>query len=128
MSPTYALRIWLTNLLVQMAPRKDERFNSVPLIGDLVKNDEQRHVVDLVIAGQAIARPFFAPPDIPEDRKAALRTAFDSTMKDPDFRADAERGKMDVNPMQGAEMETFLRELYAMPKDLVDKAALAIRK
>ena len=115
------------NLLVQMAPRKDERFSSVPLIGDLVQNDEQRHVVSLVIAGQAIARPFFAPPDIPEDRKAALRAAFDSTMKDPEFLSDAERGKMDVNPMSGAEMEAFLKRLYATPKDLVEKASAAIR-
>jgi tripartite-type tricarboxylate transporter receptor subunit TctC len=57
-----------------------------------------------------------------------LRAAFDRTMQDPEFRAEAQRAKMDVNPMQGAEMESFLRELYAMPKDLVDKAALAIRK
>jgi tripartite-type tricarboxylate transporter receptor subunit TctC len=115
------------HLLAQMATRKDERFATVPLITDLAANDEQRHVIGLVIAGQAIARPFFAPPDIPEDRKAALRSAFDKTMQDPEFRADAERGKMDVNPMPGTEREKFLKDLYAAPKDLVEKASQAIR-
>src|SRR5262249_12363064 len=100
------------NFLVQMAARKDDRFGSVPLIGDLVKDDEQRKVIGLVIAGQAIARPFFAPPDVPADRKAALRAAFDATMKDSEFVVDAQRGNMDVNPMPGAEMEAFLKNLY----------------
>ena len=111
------------NLLAQMALRKDDRFPDVPLVTELAQSDEQRQVIRLIIA-----RPFFGPPGIPEDRKQALRAAFDQTMQDPEFRAEAQRAKMDVNPMQGAEMETFLRELYAMPKDVVDKAALAIRK
>jgi tripartite-type tricarboxylate transporter receptor subunit TctC len=116
------------NLLAQMALRKDDRFPDVPLVTDLAQNEEQRQIIRLIVAGQAIARPFFGPPGIPADRKQALRAAFDRTMQDPEFRAEAERAKMDVNPMQGAEMESFLRELYAMPKDVVDKAALAIRK
>ena len=115
------------NLLAQMAPRKDKRFGAVPLITDFATNDEQRQVIKLIIAGQAIARPFFAPPGIPDERKVALRAAFDGTMIDPEFRADAERGKMDVNPMGGAEMEAYLKGLYATPKDLVEKASQAIR-
>jgi len=115
------------NFLTQMTTRKDERFGDVPLIGDLASDDEQRQVINLVIAGQAIARPFFASPDLPEDRKIALRQAFDDTMKDPDFLADARRSNLDVHPMPGAAMEAFLRKLYALPKDLVAKAAEAIR-
>lgn len=115
------------NLLVQMALRKDERFPDVPLITSLTANDEQKKIISLIIAGQAIARPFFGPPGLPEDRKQALRNAFDKTMQDPEFRADAERAKMDVNPMPGAEMEKFLAGLYATPKDLVQKAAQAIK-
>ena len=113
------------NLLAQMALRKDDRFAGVPLVSDFANNDEQRQIIRLIVAGQAIARPFFGPPGIPQDRKQALRTAFDKTMQDPEFQAEAQRAKMDVNPMPGAEMEEFLRGLYAMPKDLVDKAAHA---
>jgi tripartite-type tricarboxylate transporter receptor subunit TctC len=116
------------NLLLQMALRKDDRFADVPLVLDVAPGDEQRQVMRLVVAGQAIARPFFGPPGIPDERKQALRGAFDKTMRDPDFLAEAVRATMDVHPMSGAEMETFLRELYAMPKAVVDKAARAIRK
>jgi tripartite-type tricarboxylate transporter receptor subunit TctC len=115
------------HLLAQMATRPDERFRGVPLFTDFAANDEQRQVIKLIIAGQAIARPFFGPPGIPEDRKAALRAAFDQTMQDPEFLADAKNGKLDIHPMAGAEMEAFLRELYALPPSLVEKAAQAIR-
>ena len=71
------------NLLVQMALRKDERFRDVPLITDLASNEEQRQIIRLIIAGQAIARPFFGPPGIPEDRKQALRAAFDRRCRTP---------------------------------------------
>jgi tripartite-type tricarboxylate transporter receptor subunit TctC len=123
---------WVTgrkiNLLLQMALRKDERFADVPMVLNIASNDEQRQVMRLVVAGQAIARPFFGPPGIPDDRKQALRAAFDKTMQDPDFLAEATRATMDVHPMSGADMESFLRELYAMPKAIVDKAARAIQK
>jgi len=116
------------NLLMQMGLKKDARFAGVPLVTDLATTEEQRQIIGLIVAGQAIARPFFGPPGIPEDRKQALRTAFDKTMRDPQFLAEAARAKMDINPMPGAEIETFLRGLYAMPKNLIDKAAQAIRK
>jgi tripartite-type tricarboxylate transporter receptor subunit TctC len=115
------------NLLVQMALRKDERFSRVPLITDLVQNEDQQQTIKLVIAGQAIARPFLAPPGIPNERLTALRTAFDATMKDPDFLATARKTNLDVNPMSGKAVEMFLKELYATPKHLIDKAAQAIR-
>ncbi|MFL6798102.1 MAG: Bug family tripartite tricarboxylate transporter substrate binding protein [Xanthobacteraceae bacterium] len=114
------------HLLAQMATRKDERFKTIPLITDLAENEEQRQVISLVIAGQAIARPFFAPPNIPDYRKVALRAAFDQTMRDPEFLADAAHGKMDVNPMSGTEIEGLLKRLYATPKGLVAKASVAI--
>ncbi|MCC6887867.1 MAG: hypothetical protein IT536_04965 [Hyphomicrobiales bacterium] len=115
------------NLLVQMALRKDERFSRVPLVTDLVQNDEQRQTIRLVIAGQAIARPFLAPPGIPNDRRAALRAAFDATMKDPEFLAAARKAKLDVNPMSGEAVEAFLKELYAAPPHIVKRAAQAIQ-
>ncbi len=116
------------NLLAQMALRKDDRFPDVPLITDLATTDEQRQIIRLIVAGQAIARPFFGPPGIPTDRKQALRDAFDRTMEDAEFRTEAQRARMDVNPMPGAQMEAFLRDLYATPKELVQKAAQAIRR
>jgi tripartite-type tricarboxylate transporter receptor subunit TctC len=73
-----------------------------------------------------MARPYAAPPGIPEDRRKALVAAFDATMKDPDFLADAANMQADVNPVTAAEIEKLLAEIYATPKDIVAKAAKAI--
>ena len=75
-----------------------------------------------------MARPFAAPPGIPEDRKAALIKAFEQTMKDPEFLAEAKKLNIDVNPVTGKEIDAMLGELYATPKDVLEKAAQAIAK
>jgi tripartite-type tricarboxylate transporter receptor subunit TctC len=99
----------------------------VPLIGDLARNDEQRQILRVHLAGQALGRPFFTSPGVPADRKAALRAAFDATMKDPDFVAEITRVKLEVNPASGAEIDRLLAEVYAMPKDVIEKAKQAVR-
>jgi tripartite-type tricarboxylate transporter receptor subunit TctC len=83
-------------------------------------------MVRLILAGQAMARPYAAPPGIPEDRRKALVAAFEATMKDPEFLADAQKMQADVNPVTAAEIEKLLAEIYATPKDVVAKAAKAI--
>ena len=92
---------------------------------DLVKTPEQTQIVRLILASQEMARPFAAPPGIPDDRKRALIEAFDKTMKDPDFLAEAAKMKADVNPVSAAAIESLLAEVYKTPKDVVAKAAKA---
>jgi len=116
------------NLLVAFALAKaGDVPPEVPLIMDLAKNDEQRNILRVHLAGQYLGRPFFAPPGIPDERRAALRAAFDATMKDPDFIAEALRGRLEVNPVSGAEIDRLLTEIYATPKDVIEKARAAIR-
>ncbi len=114
------------NLLVQAGLRKDPEIPDVPFAADLAKTDEQKQILRLLVASQGMARPFAAPPALPADRKAALVDAFAATMKDPEFRADAERMKLDVNPISPEEIEALLRDVYATPKDVVAKAIKAI--
>ena len=66
------------------------------------------------------------PPGIPADRAAALRKAFDETMTDPDFVAEADKMKVEISPMNGQEVNAMLTELYATPKAAVEKAAKAM--
>jgi tripartite-type tricarboxylate transporter receptor subunit TctC len=113
-------------ILIQAAPEKDPELPDVPLADDLAKNTEQRQILDFIVASQVMARPFAAPPGIPADRKAALRAAFDETMKDPAFLADAQKVLADVDPVSGAEVDALVASLYATPKDVVAKAARAI--
>jgi tripartite-type tricarboxylate transporter receptor subunit TctC len=114
------------NVPVQAAMHKDPELASVPMAFDLVTRDEQRQILKLLVSTQALARPFAAPPELPADRKEILRKAFDDTVNDPDFRAEAEKDGLDVNPISGASIDTLLNEIYATPKDVVAKAAAAI--
>jgi tripartite-type tricarboxylate transporter receptor subunit TctC len=113
------------NIPVQAGLHKENDIRDVPLVMDLAKSPEQTQIVRLILASQEMARPFAAPPGIPEDRRRALVEAFDKTMKDPDFLAEAEKMKADVNPVSAASIESLLDEVYKTPKDVIAKAAKA---
>src|SRR5919109_8059 len=87
------------NILVQLALAKHPDLPDVPLIVDLAKNDEQKQVLRIIFARQVMGRPFLAPPNVPQDRVAALRTAFMETMKDKDFLAEAEKAQLEITPV-----------------------------
>jgi len=113
------------NIPVQAGLHKEGDIADVPNVMDLVKGEEQTQIVRLILASQEMARPFAAPPGIPDDRKRALIEAFDKTMKDKDFLAEAAKMKADVNPVSAGEIDKLLAEVYRTPKDVVAKAAKA---
>jgi tripartite-type tricarboxylate transporter receptor subunit TctC len=114
---------WITNhqvnILVQLALSKTPELPDVPLITDFATTDRQRQILRLVFSRQAMARPFTAPPGIPAERKAALRKAFDETMKDPAFLDEAKQRGLEVNPVDGAEIDKLIAELYQTPPDII---------
>jgi len=114
------------NMPVQFGLRKEADIPDVPAAMDLVRGDAQTKMLRLALTGQAMARPYAAPPGIPDDRRLALIAAFDATMKDPDFRADAEKLQADVSPVTAGEIDKLLAEVYATPKDIIALAAKAI--
>ncbi len=123
--------LWLTERkitpLVQFGLEKSPELPDLPLIMDVASSDEQRQILRLILARQVMARPFLAPPGLPEDRKQALRTAFDQTMKDPEYLAEAAKNAMEVNPVTGAAIDALLAEVYRTPRDVIEKAKRAIR-
>jgi tripartite-type tricarboxylate transporter receptor subunit TctC len=116
------------NILVQLAQQKHPDLQEVPLLLDLAQNDEQRQIVKLVLASLVVGRPFFGPPGVPQDRKAALRKAFDDTMKDPAFLEEAEKLGLEIEPVSASRIDSLLAELYETPKLVVEKAAAAVRR
>ena len=74
-----------------------------------------------------MARPYVAPPGIPPERLKALRAAFDATMKDPDFLAEAQRQDLEVRPVSGTEAAALINEIYASPPAVV-KLAIDVMK
>jgi tripartite-type tricarboxylate transporter receptor subunit TctC len=89
---------------------------------DLLSDQKKKEIFSLLTAGALIGRPFIAPRNVPADRVAALRAAFDATMKDPEFLADAEKQRMTVLPMTGGEVETAIKKIYQTPPDIVAAA------
>jgi len=116
----------LVNILVQAPISKADEIPNVPYATDLATNPEQHQILKVLMASQGMARPFVAPPDIPEDRKAALTAAFDATMTDPEFLAEAKKHALDVRPVTGAAIDRILTEVYTTPKDVLAKTVKAI--
>jgi tripartite-type tricarboxylate transporter receptor subunit TctC len=99
----------------------------VPIAMELTDDPEKKQILNLILGPhQVMARPFAAPPGLPEDRKAALIKAFDDTVKDPEFREMAEKARIEVSPTTAGEIDALLRQLYATPKHIVTEAAKAI--
>jgi tripartite-type tricarboxylate transporter receptor subunit TctC len=114
-------------ILVQIALEKAPQLPNVPLVTDFVKDDEQRQALKLVLAPQTMGRPYLAPPDVPKDRADALRAAFDQTMTDPAFVADAKKLGIEVSPIGGAQILGLLKELYATAPSVVAVARDALK-
>lgn len=102
--------------------RKNNEIPDVPLF-PLGKTQEDRDLFALMYSRQAYGRPFLLPPDVPADRVAALRKAFDQTMKDPAFIAEALKLQMDYDPVSADELATLTNELYAIPKPTLERMA-----
>jgi tripartite-type tricarboxylate transporter receptor subunit TctC len=111
------------NLLFHTSTTPSPTFPSLKSVYDFVKTDEQRQVIFFVNSGVEFGRPFAGPPEIPADRLKAVRDAFEKTLKDPEFLAEAKT--IDFEPVytSGAYMEKLVTQLYATPKPLIDKSA-----
>jgi tripartite-type tricarboxylate transporter receptor subunit TctC len=92
---------------------------------ELGRNDEERQVLGAIMKASEIGTSFFTTPGVPADRLEALRRAFDATMKDPDFLAEAERFRLTVGPMTGEEVQKMVAEVTDLPPALVEKVRAA---
>jgi hypothetical protein len=90
--------------------------------GDLTKTANDRRVYDFLVAPERLGRLFMVSGKVPQDRVAALRTAFDAMVADAEFLVDAEKMKLLVTPMTGDVVTRHIAELYATPADLVARA------
>jgi hypothetical protein len=115
------------NILVQLALEKNKDHPEVPLALDLAKTPADRQAIELVVSPNLFSRPFAAPPGVPDDRIKALRQAFDRTLTDPEYVADAAAKKLQVVAVKGDEIEAVLRRVYAMPKSIVERLRDAIK-
>src|SRR5215217_3028424 len=112
------------------------QFGLTPLAGldhapmgiERVKDTLDRQAVRLFMSQQEFGRPYVMPPEVPKDRMAALRTAFEVTMTDPAFIQEAEKIQMDVSPLTGAELDQLFQEAYASSPEVVARTKVLLQR
>jgi len=114
------------NYLVQVGLVKDPEIPNVPLLMDLAKDERSRAILKLFSAQISLGRPMYVVPEVPKDRVAILRRAFDKTMTDPKFLAAAKKRNFVVRPTSGLELNRIVADMMATPKDLLADAKKAM--
>ena len=112
-------------VLIQTGEKPNADFPDVPLVKDLARTDAQREALSVTFAGLALGRSFVTN-DIGAEKLAALRAAFEKTMADPEFRADAKRQLLPVNPMTWRESDAVIARFYAAPSHVIEEARKAL--
>jgi tripartite-type tricarboxylate transporter receptor subunit TctC len=111
------------NIILQIGLKKIRDLSDVPNAIDLVPDADNRHVLELILIRQEMGRPFALPPRVPADRVAILRNAFEDTLNDAQFLAEAAKLQLEIDPLTGAEIEALLKTAYSAPKATVERAA-----
>lgn len=114
------------NILLQASLEPDPRIKGVPSGLDLAQAPEQRQALQLFFARAAIGRPIVAPPDVPAERIAALRRAFDETLQDAEFLDDARRQDLNVVPLSGGQIANVIAGAYNSPPAVVMRTIRAM--
>jgi hypothetical protein len=103
-------------------PKKHPELPNVPLAIDFAKTDEARRLLKHAVHDIAImTRLYFLPPGTPKERVQLLRKAFMDTLKDSDFIAEANKAKLDIDPVPGEELERIVGELFKLDPSMVAK-------
>jgi hypothetical protein len=109
-------------VLVQVNVESIEDLKDVPSALDYAISPEAKETMEFLISRQYIGRPFVAPPGTPADRVAALRTAFEQTMTDPAFLADAKKSQLEVNWISGEKAQAHVAKMLSTPQKVQDAA------
>jgi tripartite-type tricarboxylate transporter receptor subunit TctC len=111
------------NVLIQTGNKRDARLKDTPTIYELMDryktNDAGRRLAKVILAGGDFGRPIVAAPGVPPDRVKILRDAFDKTIAEGAFLAEAEKRRLEIDPSQWDEMESLAKDVMATPSDIV---------
>jgi tripartite-type tricarboxylate transporter receptor subunit TctC len=113
-------------VIAQWGMRKHPDLPDVPSMLDLAKTDADRQALLLGLARLEFGRPFFVPPGVPAERVEALRRAFDATMKDPGFLAEADKLKLDIDPLTGEQVAELVAQVSRTPPDIAARVRTAL--
>jgi tripartite-type tricarboxylate transporter receptor subunit TctC len=114
-------------ILVQVAFERQASIPHVPLLMELGRTEVDRQVLRLYSSAAEIGRSLSAPPDVPKDRVAALRKAFDDTMRDPEFLAQAKKINAAIGPLPGARLQEVVASSVAATDEVARAAKAAVQ-
>ena len=113
-------------VIAQYGLQRDPELANAPTMLELARTDADRAALTMMFARTEYGRPYFAPPDVPPARIEALRRAFDATMNDPDFVADAAQLQLELSPMRGEEVQALVAKLARTPPEIVARVRAAL--
>jgi tripartite-type tricarboxylate transporter receptor subunit TctC len=115
---------WIRDKLIYVVAQAGPRASDLdaPSVEELARTPDDRLIIELIVSGTQLGRPFATTPDIPADRLAALRDAFRATMKDPEFLKDAAQMNFEVDPVYGEPMQKIVEKILSTPKPLAERA------
>ncbi len=113
-------------ILAQWDLKRHPEMPDVPMFLDVAKTEAERQALQLALARLEFGRPFFMPPNVPAERVNAVRRAFDAAMKDKELLADAEKLKIEVDPLTGEQVAALIGQLYRTPPETVARVRSAM--
>jgi tripartite-type tricarboxylate transporter receptor subunit TctC len=115
-------------MIVQMVSKPHPDLPKVPLAISYAKSDDARQLIEAGVTIPAITnRPYVVPPNTPKERVQVLRTAFNATMKDPEFVADAKKSRIDLEPIDGEEVQKMVGGMFKLSPAMVAKLRDALK-
>jgi tripartite-type tricarboxylate transporter receptor subunit TctC len=112
--------------VIQLSGKKHPDLKSIPHVDDYAKSPEDLQVFGLIFGMQALGRFYVSPPALPAGRRDALRRALAAAMDDPQFRADAAKTQIDINPSDGDEVEAFIARVSASSPAVIERSKRAL--
>jgi tripartite-type tricarboxylate transporter receptor subunit TctC len=116
---------WLRDkkiVIIAQGGRRSPELADIPSVEDLARNDDDRQVIQMLMSGSSLGRPFAMPPGVSPQQIGVLRTAFTDMMKDPVVLAEAAAAKMELDPLSGDEMQAMIETLLKTPKPIAERA------
>ena len=113
------------NVLMQSGAKRDSRLKDAPTIYELMDKykttENVKQLAKVILIASDLGRPVVAPPAVPADRLRTLRDAFNKTVNDPQFLAEAERRRLEIDPATAEEIDALAKEAMVTPPEVVER-------
>jgi tripartite-type tricarboxylate transporter receptor subunit TctC len=115
----------MINVLVQFGLKRHPELPDIPTAVELGRTEDERKILAAIMAASEIGTAFFTTPDVPAERVAVLRRAFDATMKDHELLSEAQKLQVAVNPMTGEDLQKLVVSVSDLSPDMLEKVRAA---